>query len=133
MAGRRFSKLKARMESLFDSSLDLQIRCNVYQKYSPRQCSRFWVTLNKEIIFDFMKDFKYIHDFKHIREFHTENNKGDIVTGWNVSHINNLVQEYIETPVDKLLDYDFKDDVYGVTEILKAADRRIGKSKIKIL
>jgi len=130
---RRFSKLKARIESLFDATLNMQIRCTVYQKrepkyWTPSEYLRFWITLDKVVIYDLMKD------TKHLREKYADNgNQGHLVTEWDTIRVNSLIQEYIETPIDLLFDHVFQKDIYGVTDILKAADRRIGKRRLRIL
>ena len=48
-------------------------------------------------------------------------------------YISNIIQEYIETPKEELFGYHFKKDYFGLIDILKAADRRIGKGKLLAL
>ena len=44
-----------------------------------------------------------------------------------------MIQNYIKTPTDKLTDRTFQYDYFGIADILKAADRRIGKKRLLIL
>jgi len=110
----------------------------VYQKpsfYSFRgklELPRLWIVLNKEIIFDFIKDFKdtQIFDSKY-NSNHRED--GRPVYYGELPDINRMIQDYIETPTDKLIDRTFQYDYFGIADILKAADRRIGKKRLLIL
>jgi len=60
---KRFSKLKKQIESLFEPSLKLEFCCNAYPMktktgYAHNSIPRFYVKLNKDIIWDYPKDFK---------------------------------------------------------------------------
>lgn len=79
---------------------------------------RYWITLGKDIIFDYPKDFPGNSDYPYITD---------------VPDISQLIREYIDTPVDELLSKDFADDKWGLTDILRAADRRIGKRRLESL
>ena len=132
----RFSKLKKRIESLFSPDANLKVRCTCYGYIGwggYRELPRLWITLNKEIIFDFLKDFKdlRIPDPNAWSQEHRE--IGYPVLHYDIMFVNDLIQEYIETPVDILFDHDFIYDHYGLTDILKAADRRIGKNRLLVL
>ena len=131
---RRFSKLKKRIEVLFSPDINLTVRCTCYGYIGwagYRELPRLWITLDKEIIFDFIKDFT---DVQIPSLVHYVNNLTKMVdfpvTHYDISKINNLIQEYIETPADILLDHVFANDYFGLTDIFKAADRRIGKNRL---
>ncbi|MDE6690614.1 MAG: hypothetical protein K2K04_01465 [Clostridia bacterium] len=47
-----------------------------------------------------------------------------------MSDISDLIREYIDTPTDELFDKKFGTDKWKLTEILKAADKRIGKRRL---
>ena len=133
----RFSKLKKRIESLFAPDVNLKVRCTAYGYdgwAGYRELPRLWITLDKEIIFDFIKDFK---DLRVSRLVHYINNHSAMVDFPiyypDIMFVNALIQEYIETPADILFDHVFPDDHFGLTDILKAADRRIGKNRLLIL
>ena len=120
---RRFSKLKKRIESLFSPDLDLQVHCTKYywKGHDVFEDPRFWITLGKNIIFDFVKDFKdlVIPDPSYY-------NKERRFYCFDIDYITDTIHEYIETPVKKLFDHVFPNDYFGLTDILKSADRRIG-------
>ena len=42
-----------------------------------------------------------------------------------------MVREYIDTPKEELLNKVFKDDLFGLTKILLAADRRLSVKRLK--
>ena len=44
----------------------------------------------------------------------------------DVSDISNLIREYIDTPVSEIVYKHFENDYWGLANILRAADRRIG-------
>jgi len=132
---KRFSKLKKRIESLFSPEINLRVYCTV----NPINNS-FWgycnpqykIVLNKEVIFDF------INDFRGLRKPVEEGNYwakegGEPIWYEDVSLISALIREYIDTPADKLFDHVFENDYFGLTDILKAADRRIGKKRLLLL
>ena len=50
-----------------------------------------------------------------------------------ISEISNLIREYIDTGKEELLNKEFINDKWELTNILKAADRRIGKRRLNEL
>lgn len=57
---RRWSKLQKELYLMIDPSIDFQLHCSVYPMRSQRGSTdlpRYWITLNKEIIFDYPKQF----------------------------------------------------------------------------
>lgn len=48
----------------------------------------------------------------------------------DASEISQLLREYIDTPKEELISKVFEEDKWGLSAILKAADRRIGKQKL---
>jgi len=125
----RFSKLKKRIESFFATGLEMKIYCTVYHnsKCLGMDQPRIWITLNDEIIFDFIKDFLELK----IPDPNYED--GRPVYYSDIEGISSIIHEYIETPVDKLFVHVFDKDLWGLTDILKAADRRIGKQRLSVL
>ena len=135
---RPFSKLKKNIESLFDEKLKMQFCCSSYPMRSQRGSAsipRYYVKLGKEIIWDLPKDFKY--------------KEMDIYQWSEGNDICNLVRDYIDTPLERLLNKKFKQDTYEMTiqylgertqetvvlefklaELFKAADRRLGYKKL---
>ena len=126
---RRFSKLKKKIESLFAPDLDLKVYCTVYywRGHEVFTLPRFWIVLDKEIIFDWIKDFK---DFEISNPAYPE---GRPICYLDILFITDMLQEYIETPTDELFDHILHKDYYGLSDILKAADRRIGTKRLLLL
>jgi len=90
---------------------------------------RYWITLNKEIIFDYPK------------QFATDDGRVRNLTGFeagyphttDISDITDLIRDYIDTPKEELLTRIFQDDYWGLINILRAADRRIGIRRLEVL
>lgn len=136
---RPFSKLKKAIGSLFDEKLNMEFCCIAYPirgQWANNSVPRFYLKMGKEIIWDFPKDFELTNS-----PFYYWADNNNIVE---------LVRDYIDTPLDLLLSKEFKletnefySDIpgtkkqekitinYKLTELFKAADRRLGKEKIK--
>jgi len=135
-----FSKLKKPLEALFVPELKIQFNCNSFpirgQWGHHNSVPRYYLVLGKEIIWDFPANFE-------IKELHF---------GWwaSFNNISALIREYIDTPIDELLTKEFENETlkidtnylppfnepiykinYHLTELFIAADRRIGKEKLK--
>jgi hypothetical protein len=121
---RRWSKLQKQLYDLIDDRVPLQVHCigmdNLKDKASIKSLGVFRVHLGRRIIWDFPKG---------VLKSAPENN-GQIGFSYSVSDINELVREYIDTPKDELLEKLFPGDRYGLTDILKAADRRLGRERL---
>jgi len=139
---RRYSKLEKEIEKLFVPELKLSVKCFAYPIGSyDNKFPRYYIQINHEIIWDFPKNYVeqsynmyfVVHDIE----------------------FNNIMREYIDTSIDKLLDFKAVEiiretndnlmydknwwEVSMITtnkahkdfvEILKSADRRIGKQKL---
>lgn len=126
---KRWSKLQKEIYNLIDENINLQLHGSVYRMDSQRgsiDMPRYWITLGKEIIFDYPKQF--INDKLLDSEGMTVKNMYPYIT--DISSISDILRAYIDTPVDDLLTYIFEQDLWGLTDILKASDRRIGKKKL---
>lgn len=93
--------------------------------------SRYFITLAGEIIFDYPKDFALKRSgVKSLAQ-------GALAKiypyGNDISDIGELIREYIDTPKDELFAKHFSTDEWGLANILKAADKRIGKRGLQIL
>ena len=121
MKTKPWSKLQKEIENLFVDDLHVKIQCRAYRMKSQRGCSdlpRYWITLDKETIFDYPKDFPDLRDnYPYFSD---------------VSEISKLIREYIDTPVIDLLHKEFNDP-WKLTSILLAADRRIGRRRLEEL
>jgi hypothetical protein len=125
---RPWSKLQREIYDLISPDIRFQIHCVAYPMRSQRGSSelpRYWITLGKEIIWDYPKDFI----IKCNNKKRLTNNHGKTFAlpySNEVSAISQIIREYIDTPKNKLFDKVFDNDEWGITEILKTADRRIG-------
>lgn len=136
---RPFSKLKKQLEALFVQGLDLRVDCFVHAnrtQHSILKVPRYAVKLGGEVIWDYPRDFPLKKETPHL---------------WpEIADISALIRDYIDAPVDGLTeqvfdqehinfsykflgsdridDYDFN---LRLTPLLIAADRRIGKDRLK--
>lgn len=128
---RVWSKLKKRVEALWEPPLKLAIHCTVYVETTSNEVyesPRHWIALNKEIIWDFPSMFlKWNHpDVPKPLEYLEAT-----YNGWyRASDISVLLHEYIDAPRDGLLSNMFAEDHWGLTDILRAADRRLGRVRL---
>ena len=118
-----WSKLQSKLYELVDPKAKFQIHVAVYKLNSlnpmsshPYQLPRYWITIGKDIIFDFPRQFE--------ERFGPWTN--------DVPKISELIRDYIDCPKDEILTKDFEDK-YGITDILKLVDKRVGKEKFKTL
>jgi len=122
---KRWSKLKKRVEGIFCQNLGLEIHANVYSittKFDTFLSPRQWITLDKRVIFDFPGQFlegKNIDVHSKITYIDEEG-----------STLSKIFDEYVLTPKDELLNTSFAKDRWGFTDILKGADRRLGKARL---
>ena len=122
---KRWSKLQKRIYNLIDPQLKLQIHCVAYPMRSQRGSTsipRYYITLNKEIIWDYPKDFITLTSIDTDTTGYPNTN--------DISSITALIDEYIETPKEDLYDKTFENDKWELTNILKSADRRIGTRRL---
>lgn len=116
---KRWSKLQKQIYLIIDDKIDLQIHCSMYRMNSQQgsvDLPRYWISLNKEIIFDYPK---------------IATSKGAYPYITDISNISNLFREYLDTPKNQILTQNFTADEYGITDLLKAADKRIGVEKLE--
>jgi hypothetical protein len=119
---KRWSKLQKQIYNLRAPGLNLQIHCSVYRAASPHGNSnvpRYWISLDKEIIWDFPKQFLA--------------KSSEQIAAGGVSDISALLRDYIDTPKNQLADKVFVDDLWGLVDILRAADRRLGAKQLEAL
>lgn len=124
---KRWSKLRKRVKAIVDPKLSLDIHCVLYRHYGfvgLEVIPRYFVTLNKEIIFDWPKDFPW-------KEF--ENKPAPLrETRYDTaaSGISNTIAAYLnaDIPTRQVMT-----DPWGIVEILRAADKRTGRRQWKKL
>lgn len=125
---KRWSKLKSKVEALIVDKLPLRIYCSeIRTTWSndgslPEALGTFTIRLGGDVIWDFPKQFV---------NYFTEYPDGGNHYSYSVSNINNLLREYIDSPKSDLLSKKFSSDYFGITEVLKCADRRLGLKNIE--
>jgi len=126
-----WSKLQKELYLVSANGLNFQIQCRKYRmdsEYGSTDLPRYWITIikgeNKETIWDYPKDFI---DLKHPKRTEWYPHQTDI------SAISNLIREYIDTPKEQLLTKTFDNDYWGLINILRAADKRIGHRRLSVL
>jgi len=123
---KRWSKLKSRVEALFLEELDLRIHCSEirggWDDKGFVELGTFSVRLGKSVIWNFPKQFVTVW---------TVYPDGGNHYSYSVSDINGLLRDYLDTPKSKLPEKVFERDYFGITDILKAADRRLSLARLK--
>jgi hypothetical protein len=124
----RWSKLQKQLYRLFDPGIRLQVQCRLVRMASGRGSTdlpRYWITLGKETLWDYPGDFLLPGGVtRHADSYET--NPWPYPYQTDISLISALIREYIDTPVSCLLTRRFTNDHWGLVNILRAADRRIG-------
>lgn len=100
-------------------------------RYGNTDLPRYWITLGKEIIFDYPKQF--VTQDGMVRNFKPKDYPYNYPYKNDVSDISDLIREYIDTPVSEIMTKHFENDYWGLANILRAADRRIGQRRLDIL
>ena len=121
---RRWSKLQSRLYDLIDKEINFQIHCVLYEMKSNNgwhgsKLPRYFITVDKNIVWDYPK------------EFDTTKKYGFNSYPWDtdISKISDVLEEYIQRPVTELFN-DFENDRWGITDILRVCDRRVGKRRL---
>lgn len=108
---KRWSKLKKKVEALWAPNLDMVIHCNSVRRYTNHDhydLEHHWIVLNGEVVWDRMAEFPYT--------FPTRTSQ--------------VLDQYLMCPVDELLTRKFDEDHFGLGDVLRAADRRLGKTRL---
>jgi len=120
--GPPWSKLQKAVYLIRAAGLPMQIQCRVYPMdavYGGTGIPRYWITLGKEIIWDYPKQFVSLgyleRQLPHKWPYATD-----------ISEISCLIREYLDTPRSQILSKPFENDLWGIVNILRAADRRVG-------
>ena len=139
---KRWSSLQRELYKIIDEQINFQIHLSKYRmqsQYGSTDLPRYWITLDNEIIFDYPKQFVDKNNNGEITLRNgniTRNLNGDIAYypyQTDISEISNLIREYIDTPKEEVFTNHFENDYWGLVNILKAADKRIGKRRLELL
>lgn len=131
----RWSKLQKELYLIIDPRINFQLHCSVYRmqsQWGSTDLPRYWITLGKEIIFDYPKQF--VNGDGLIDNLSAQGK--DMVYPYNckdICSISNLIRAYIDTPVDEIMTKHYDQDFWGLANILRAADRRIGLRRLETL
>lgn len=128
MNGKPWSKLKSRVEALWADNLPLAIHCTSYpwpHPGRPEQISRHWITLSKRIVWDFPGPF--LSDDR-ARGGPVVDASSHFPNGGSI--IGEVLRQYLDRPRAALFE-PFDDDRWELTDILRAADRRIGAQALR--
>lgn len=127
--------MQRELYQIVDESIDFQIHLSKYRmksQYGSTELPRYWITLDKDIIFDYPKQFVCFDNGRCL----IKNLKGQKMRypyQTDISGISDLIREYIDTPRNELMSKHFESDCWGLVNILRAADRRIGKRRLEAL
>ena len=138
-----WSKLQKQLYNIIDPTANFQMHCSVFKERSNWNVKpgkkvewipRFWIIVNKEVIWDFPVMFlneKSLADTSGLKGG-TEMTINDTY-GWsdNYTWISDVIRKYIDTPKTELLTIEFEKDRFGLVNILRKYDRRISKNKRK--
>lgn len=122
-----WSKLKSRVEALWAPGLGLSIHCTSYPfatPGSPHRVSRHWITMDKSIVWDFPGPF-----------LGEDRARGGPVPDADRHHANGgsvvgvLLRDYLDRSREALFE-PFADDAWELTDVLRAADRRLGREAL---
>ncbi len=99
--------------------------------YGTTGIPRYWITLGKEIIWDYPKQFVSLGYLdRHLLE-------RPYPFRWpyatDISEISCLIREYLDTPRSQILSKPFAHDIWGIVNILRATDRRVGSRQWEAL
>ncbi len=125
---KRWSKLKKLIEDLFVPGLPLQVHCTEVRTNWENEGSFaeslgvFTIRLGKEVIWKFPSQFV---DEK------TRYPDGGNPYSYSVRDLNALLRDYLDSSKGSVLKKDFSRDYFGLTDIVKCADRRIGLERLK--
>jgi len=129
---KRWSKLQKKLYQITAPELDFQLHLTMYRMQTWRgsvDLPRYWMTLNQEIIFDYPANFMNQNGL-------VQNLSGKEIYypyETDISEISDLIEAYLDTPKEILFSKHFEQDFWGLINILKAADRRIGKRRLLLL
>lgn len=115
----RWSQLQKLIYNVWSEELNLQIHTNAYSLSGSASVGRYWITLGKDIIWDVPRDFP------------EEKAKGTY--NQVASEITEVIKAYLDTPREELLSRVFEKDRWGIIDVLRASDRRIGRKSLEQL
>lgn len=117
---RAWSKLRKSLSLIMIR--DFQLHATHCKKgMSSSDIPHFWITVGKETVFDYPRC-----EVDLVR-------RGEVRWKNDMSLFSQLIRDYIDTPAEKLMEKYWPQDQYGLMDILKACDRRIGQRRLRNL
>jgi len=137
-----WSKLQKALYNIVDPDMKFQMQCSVFwsrsywcsmKKRGREMIPRYWITISKQVVWDFPGMFMNHPAVANVH--YADKADGSPFTVhdtyfWsdNYTWIADTLREYINTPKALLLTK-FENDKYGLVDVLRSVDRRIGKNK----
>jgi len=115
----RFSRLQKLIQNIWCERLPLQLHCSSYRREGASDIGRYWITLDKDIIWQAPGDYYKVLDKDALDHTATE--------------VTIVLREYLDCPREELLTREFAADQFGLVDVMRAADRRIGLKKLSHL
>lgn len=112
----RWSQLKKLLEGLFDPHADIVVHCTAFRGKQGPSIGRYWIVHAGRTVFD---------EPKNISSQIERGVGNDIATT-----ITAIFRSYLDTPKDQILTRTFPEDCWGLVDILRAADRRVGSRRL---
>lgn len=124
-----WSKLERRLRDLPDPALDLRFRFTAYRRevietphWSESAC-KFWITQGRRTLWAVPRD-RHVGEVDGGADYY-----GRRSPGWLVE----IAAEYLQLPRDQLIPWQPEWAGWGLVDILKACDRRIGRARWPML
>lgn len=119
---KRWSKLKRDIESILIP--EIKIYSNSYKNGTGQEIGRFWITLGKDIIWDFPKDYIDEVNCVYISSLFYQ--------------VSSFLRRYLNTSRENIFDISFfplppPRYLLNLLHILQISDKRVGKRKLKEL
>ncbi len=115
----RWSRLQQLIYEIWVPELELQIHCTSFRNPEGPAVGRYWVTLDKETIWEAPPAWRDDLANNEISE--------------SASNVTAIFREYLDTPREAIFRKQIAGDKWGVVELMNAADRRMGKAKLQEL
>jgi hypothetical protein len=142
---RRWSKLKSKVEALWVPELRMAIHCNVFTKVTKEFTfdePRHWIVLDGKVIWDFPGPFLKPHAMPGQAPKLKAEPRGDWLDYWESGYGSGygglvpstpsfLMETWIDRPRDQLME-PIEEDHWELTDLLRAADRRLGRNTLEL-
>lgn len=111
-----WSKLQSALYRIIDPEVGFQMHCCAYSIGESIPIPRYWITIEKKIVWDFPKNAMW--------------DEGQWYFGDETKALSCLIRAYVNCPNNELLSYEFKDR-WKMLPFLRVCDKRIGKRRLE--